>query len=309
MSKNNNLLDRIPVLNWPIHIARKIRIPGLEGMTLYDLSETYVLGIAQGAFSARASAISYSFFMAIFPFLLFVLNLIPFIPIENFQSEFLEFVIELLPPQAVSSFETIFKEIALQGNSGLLTVAFVSSLIFMSNGINAVFNGFERSYHTDFNRGFFRQYAISLVVSIMLTIFLLTMVIVAGYVEYVLEELRKTNFMSETGQGGTLVFVRYVIVIILTYIFVAVLYYFGTRDGRLTRFFSIGATVTTVLIILLSVLYGVYIDNFTSYNEIYGSIGALLILMIYIWLNSNILLLGFELNASLRKLKAQNLNT
>ncbi|MEP2404892.1 MAG: YhjD/YihY/BrkB family envelope integrity protein, partial [Nonlabens ulvanivorans] len=79
--------------------------------------------------------------------------------------------------------------------------------------------------------------------------------------------------------------------------------------GRQSRFFSIGATVTTILIVLLSVLYGIYIDNFTSYNEIYGSIGALLILMIYIWLNSNILLLGFELNASLRKLKAQNLNT
>ncbi|EAS18887.1 YihY/virulence factor BrkB family protein [Nonlabens mediterrranea] len=309
MSKTKDLLDRIPVLRWPVNIANKIRIPGLEGMTLYDVAETYIIGIAQGAFSARASAISYSFFMAIFPFLLFVLNLIPFIPIENFQNEFLEFVIELLPAQAVSIFDQIFKEIALQGNTGLLTIAFVSSLIFMSNGVNAVFNGFERSFHTDFNRGFFRQYAISLAVSVLLTIFLLIMVIVTGYVEYLLEELRKSNIMSETGQGETLVFVRYLIVIILTYIFVAVLYYFGTRDGRQTRFFSIGASVTTVLIVLLSVLYGVYIDNFTSYNEIYGSIGALLILMIYIWLNSNILLLGFELNASLRKLKAQNLNS
>lgn len=309
MSKSNKLIDRIPVLNWPIKLAHRIKIPGLEGMTLYDLAETYVIGIAQGAFSARASAISYSFFMAIFPFLLFVLNLIPFIPIKNFQNEFLEFVNELLPAQAVSLFDTIFKEIALQGNSGLLTVAFVSSLIFMSNGVNAVFNGFEGSYHTDFNRGFFRQYAVSLAVSIMLTVFLLTMVIVAGYVEYLLEQLRKTNIMSASDQGGTLVIMRYLIVIILTYIFVAVLYYFGTREGRLSRFFSIGSLVTTVLVILLSVLYGVYIENFTSYNEIYGSIGALLILMIYIWLNSNILLLGFELNASLRKLKAQNLNT
>ncbi|MGJ8684305.1 MAG: YihY/virulence factor BrkB family protein [Nonlabens sp.] len=309
MSKKKTLLERIPVLNLPIILAKKIRIPGLEGMTLYDVAETYILGIAEGAFSARASAISYSFFMAIFPFLLFVLNLIPFIPIKNFQNEFLEFINELLPAQAVSMFDTIFKEIALQGNSGLLTIAFVSSLIFMSNGVNAVFNGFERSYHTDFNRGFFRQYAVSLAVSIMMTIFLLIMVIVAGYFEFLIEELRKSDIMSESGHGGTLILMRYIIVIILTYIFVAVLYYFGTKDGRQSKFFSIGATVTTILIILLSVLYGVYIENFTSYNEIYGSIGALLILMIYIWLNSNILLLGFELNASLRKLKAQNLNT
>lgn len=309
MSQNNNLLNRIPILNKVVEWSHKIKLPGLEGMSLYDVAETYVVGIAQGAFGARASAISYSFFMALFPFLLFTLNLIPFVPIDNFQNEFLEFVNNLLPAQAVTIFETIFKEIALQGNSGLLTIAFISSLIFMSNGVNAVFNGFERSYHIELNRGFFRQYVVALGVSVMLTLFLLIMVAVTGYIEYILEELRSRDIMSTNGGGTAYVVIRYAVLIFLTYIFVATLYYTGTRDGRNTKFLSIGATVTTTLIILLSLLYGVYIDNFTSYNEIYGSIGALLILMIYIWLNSNVLLLGFELNASLRKLRAQNLNS
>jgi membrane protein len=302
-------LQHIPVFKQIVFLFKKIRVPGLGGMSLFDLLETYIVGIAKGAFSARASAISYSFFMALFPLLLFILNLIPFIPIENFQSEFIEFVNGLLPSQAVSSFETIFKEIATQGNTGLLTIAFLSSLIFMSNGVNAVFNGFERSYHTDINRGFFRQYAVSLLVSVVLSVFLLVMVAVAGYMEFLLDELRNRSIVSATNEGTLYIIIRYVVLIILTYIFVATLYYTGTKDGRNSSFFSMGATLTTILVILLSLLYGVYIDNFTRYNEIYGSIGALLILMIYIWLNSNILLLGYELNASLRKLKAQNLNT
>jgi membrane protein len=85
----------------------------------------------------------------------------------------------------------------------------------------------------------------------------------------------------------------------------ATLYYFGTKEGRQTRFFSIGALLTTLLIILTSYLFGIYIENFSRYNELFGSIGALLILLFYLWLNSNILLLGYELNATLRQLRNQ----
>jgi len=102
MAQTSNLLNRIPILNKIVEWSHKIKLPGLEGMSLYDVAETYVVGIAQGAFGARASAISYSFFMALFPFLLFTLNLIPFVPIDNFQNEFLEFVNNLLPAQAVT---------------------------------------------------------------------------------------------------------------------------------------------------------------------------------------------------------------
>jgi membrane protein len=276
-------------------------------MTAYDLWETYSMGIVQGAFTLRASAISYSFFMAIFPFILFMLNLIPFVPVDNFQVQFLEFVNGLLPAQAAGSFDNIFREIALQQNKGLLTIAFITSLFFMSNGVNAIFDGFERSFHSSFNRNMLRQYFISVGVSLMLSIFLLISIALTGVVEYWISVLRAQDFMTQSSTEIGLIIVRYVILIFLLYVFVATLYYTGTKEGRQTRFFSIGSVVTAILILLFSYLYGLYIDNFSSYNEIYGSIGALLILMVYIWLNANILLLGFELNASLRSLKARNL--
>jgi membrane protein len=309
MSKLKKILKRIPVISWIVAVSSRARLPGFEGMTAYDLWETYSMGIVQGAFTLRASAISYSFFMAIFPFILFTLNLIPFVPIDNFQVRFLEFVNGLLPAQAAGSFDNIFKEIALQENTGLLTIAFITSLFFMSNGVNAIFDGFERSYHSSFNRNMIRQYFISVGVSLMLTIFLLIAVVMTGVVEFWIYELRAQNFMTESSTEFWLNILRIVTFIILLYTFISVLYYTGTKEGRESRFFSIGGVLTCVLIIISSYLYGIYIENFSSYNEIYGSIGALLILMIYIWLNSNILLLGFELNASLRSLKARNLKT
>lgn len=92
----------------------------------------------------------------------------------------------------------------------------------------------------------------------------------------------------------------------MLYIATATLYYFGTKEGRHSKFFSIGALFTTLLIILTSYLFGIYIENFSQYNKLYGSIGALLILLFYLWLNANILLLGYELNATIRLLKRKN---
>jgi membrane protein len=107
-----------------------------------------------------------------------------------------------------------------------------------------------------------------------------------------------------TGTDITLLGIgSYVFFIAMIYCIVATLYYYGTKDGKQSRFFSAGAVMTTALILLTTYLFGIYIDNFSNYNELYGSIGALLIMMLYIWLNSNLLLLGFELNASLQKLK------
>ena len=89
----------------------------------------------------------------------------------------------------------------------------------------------------------------------------------------------------------------------MVYLATAILYYFGTKEGKASSFFSIGALFTTLLIVLTSYFFGIYIENFSQYNKLYGSIGALLILLLYLWLNSNILLLGYELNATIRRLK------
>jgi membrane protein len=295
-------LKKIPVLGWLTRKSKGIILPGMDGLSLYDLWELYTVGIAKGAFSTRASAISFDFFMAIFPFLLFLLNLIPFIWfIEDFQLKLIDFIDRFLPPQTAGFFNDIFYDIANTPRAGLLSFVFILSVYLMANGINGVFTGFKSSYHTHIVRGFWRQYIVATGVSVIVALLLLITVIATVYLTYMIENLWEFElFQNSAAWVNT---ARYLVFVVMIYIGVATMYFFGTREGRKSRFFSVGALFTTLLIMLTTFLFGVYITNFSSYNELYGSIGALLILMVYIWLNANILLLGFELNAVLNRMR------
>jgi len=300
MAGKNVFLSKLAqISNWWETKTKKIILPGLDGLSFYDLWEIYSGGIIEGTFSTRASAIAFSFFMALFPFLLFILNLIPYINfIDDFQLQFLIFMDSLLPPNTSEFFNDIFLDIANNPRGGLLSIAFILSIFLMTNGVNAIFTGFEFSYHTSHNRSIVRQYIVAVGISIILALILLLTVILVVYLNYVVND-----FNGMDSNESSPVFVKYAAFILLVYIAVSTLYYFGTKEARQARFFSIGAIFTTILIAATTYFFGVYIENFSTYNELYGSIGALLILMVYIWLNSNILLLGFELNASLIKMK------
>ena len=302
-------LDKIPILNLLVRLLKKIKLPGLEGLSLYDLMELYITGIVKGALTTRASAIAFSFFTAIFPFLLFILIVIPYIPVENFQAEFLAFLESFLPPQTSDFFfKSIFENISdNSSHGGLLSSVFVLSILLMANGISAIFSGFESSYHEQLTRNVFKQYLYALGVALILAFLLILTVAIFGYFEiYVIDNLYDSLQKKGYAIGSYVIWVtlaKYMFFIIMVYLTTATLYYFGTKEGKSSRFFSIGALFTTLLIILISYLFGIYIVKFSKYNELYGSIGALLILLFYLWLNSNIILLGYELNASLNRLK------
>ena len=316
MSKDiEEKIDKIPILNWLAKFLKEIKLPAFEGLSLYDLMEMYIFGIFKGAISTRASSIAFSLFLALFPLLIFLITLVPFIiPYvsignENFDSQFLIFLESFLPSATSDYFGDIYQQIKDQKRGGLLSSAFLFSIFLMANGVNAIFGGFENSYHVELTRNFFRQYMYALMVGLILSILLIVGAVAYVYVEfYILDYLSvwaaKTRGYDLTendivgAQLGKVIFF-----IILSYFTTAILYYFGTTEGRQAKFFSIGALMTTLLFMLTSYLFGVYVEKFARYNELYGALGGLLILMVYIWLNSNILLLGFELNASLNSLR------
>lgn len=297
-SLEQKILD-LPVIRGIVDLMKKVRLPGFEGLTLFDLMELYVRGIVKGALTYRASAISFSFFMALFPFLLFILNLLPYVPIPDFQVEFLDLLESLLPPKTVAYFDNIISDIIHNQRGGLLSSTFILSVFLMGNGVNAIFDGFESSYHTDINRALVRQYLVSTAVALLLAFILLFAVVGFVYLQY----LRIVE--PSEGAGGVvgIQLAKALFFIFIAYILTSTLYYYGTAEGKESPFFSAGALLTTVLSVITTFLFGIYIEYFALYNELYGSIGALLILMLYIWLNANLLLLGYELNAVLRKLK------
>tara|TARA_X000000368_G_scaffold232214_1_gene183424 strand:- start:551 stop:1480 length:930 start_codon:yes stop_codon:yes gene_type:complete len=285
------------------YFFKLIKIPGLNGLSLYELTKIYIEGIINGTLTARAGSISFSFFMALFPFLLFILNLIPFIPIDDLDTIVFNFIELLLPKETHLFFSDIFLDIQSQQRKGLLSSVFILSIFLTANGVNSIFISFEESYNVELTRNFFKQYFLSVCVGILLGLFLLFAVVVFIYYEiYILQNLKTflPNEINSIRLGQTFFF------ILLTYFSISILYYFGTLEGKIQKFFSPGALMTTLLIVISAYVFGVYIEKFSNYNQLYGSIGALLIFMLFCWINSILLLLGFELNASLNKLKNQS---
>ncbi|VXA95980.1 Ribonuclease BN [Flavobacterium sp. 9AF] len=298
-------LGKIPIIKNLVAFSKKITFTSLQGLSLYDIVELYLLGILKGTFSYRASAVAFSFFMALFPFALFILNLIPYIPIENFQQDFLIFVEKGVPPNTYDAIELIIKDIMNTSYKSLLSSGFILSIFLMTNGVNAILGGFEMSAHITITRGFFRQYFIALAISIALSLILIITVASIVIFEVVIQKIKVQGFISN--DVYLIELGRYLFVILMILITTSILYKYGTTETKKIAFISYGAVFTTLLIVVSSYVFGVYVEKFARYNELYGSIGTLLVLMFYIWINCMVLLLGFELNATINKLKRKNL--
>lgn len=302
-----NKLMKIPVLKQLVSFGKSIILPWLHGLSLYDLLELYVIGIVEGAVSYRAAAIAFSFFMALFPFTLFILNLIPFIPIVGFQNDFMDFVHQSLPPTTFDAVSKIINDILHNSHSGLISTGFFMAIFLMANGVNAILGGFESSHHVTLKRKFFSQYFISLALSILLSLLLIITVAAIVIFEVFIQKSKIQDVLSDS--IPLIEMGRYIFLILMILITTSLLFKFGTKQEKKRSFFSIGAVLTTILIILSSYFFGIWVVKFSKYNELYGSIGTLLIVMFYIWINSMILLLGFELNASIQYLiKKSNQN-
>ena len=308
MSKEiEDKLEKIPVLNVLVRFGKKIKIPGLQGMSLYDVLEMYIIGIVEGALTTRAGGIAFSFFMAVFPFMLFILTLIPYIPIDGFPEGLFSFIKDILPPQTFEAVDLVLNDILNNQYGGLLSFGFLLSIFLMTNGVNAIFGGFEYSYHVKEMRNIFRAYFISLGVSLLTSLFLIVTIILVILYQVALTKINENGWLN-TDDLNLFYYGRGFLFLVMIFTIVSLLFRYGTKQGKETRFFSGGAILTTILSLCTFYLFGIYVVKFAQYNQLYGSIGTLLILMLFVWLNSIILLLGFELNASLYSLRLRNKN-
>ena len=284
------------LINNFFNFLRKIKFKSLYGFSLYELFRLYLTGLLKGSITARAGSISFSFFMAFFPFLLFVLNLIPFFPIENFDQIFLDLIESLIPKESSNFFHEIFIDINSKKRTGLLSTTLFLSIILIGNGVNSIFSGFSDSYHIEFSRNFIKQYLYAVMVGLILVLVVLFATIFSIFFDFLItKNIVIISFIF--------FLLKYVFLILIALVSFSSLYFFGTIQGRNLKFFSPGSVMTTLLLLLSTYFFGVYIDNFSNYNELYGSIGAVIIMMLFIWVNSISLLLGFELNVVIYKMK------
>lgn len=295
-------LNWMPVVTF-LNITKKIILPGFDGMPLYNVADFFIRGLKKGALQTRASALSFDFFLAIFPAIIFVFTLIAYIPVDGFQDQLLLLLSDLMPENAYEATRTTMEDILTHQRSGLLSVGFIVALYFSTNGVNAMMQAFNRTYHTIETRPPLIQRLYAILITVILSVLTFTAILLIIFGQKTINFLAERGFIKEDFIYYLLTSGQWLVIIALIFFAFSFLYYFGPSRKTRFKFFSAGSAVATFLTILASLGFSMFIDNFGQYNKLYGSIGVLIVILLWIRFNSLILLIGFELNASIDNAK------
>jgi len=280
--------------------ARRTSLPGLGGVPLYYIVRFFYRELMTEDVALRANAIAYSFFIGIFPSLLFLLALLPYMPVEyNIFFILKDSMKGILPGTAEDWIFSLIDDLN-EPRGGLLSIGALLALYFGSNGMMMLIKGFEKNYPQSYNkRNIFQKRLVAIKLTLMMMALLIVsmVLIVLGqqWLPYLFDFLQFNEFVRIA-----LDILRYLIVLLLFYFFISFIYRYGPAFRVKSGFFTPGAYLATILSILSSVAFSWYVNNYGRYNQLYGAIGTLIVIMAWLQINASILLIGYELNASIR---------
>lgn len=280
--------------------TKKIVLPGFDNVPLYEVGNFFIKGILRGSVSIRAAAFSYNFFMALFPAIIFLFTIIPYIPIPGFQDELLQLMQDFFPKATYAAVEDTVFDIIKRPRGGLLSLGFVLALYFATNGIHSLMIAFNQTFHSFETRSWIKVRLTSIVLVFILSflLFIAIVLIIIGpiFIDFVADNLG----IRDSFVYYLIIAAKWIVTVALLFFAYSFLYYFAPARKSRFRFISAGSTLATVLTIFTSIGFNYYVNNFAQYNSLYGSIGTLIIIMVWIYFNAMIVIVGFELNASIR---------
>lgn len=276
-----------------------------ENVSLYTILSIFFTKVNKDDIFERANGVAFNFTLAIFPAIIFLFTLIPFLSNFNFVSqvdlrfEIMEFMEEVMPESMYEVAASTIVDIISKQRGGLLTFGFLFAFFMATNGMLSLMTAFNRCYKTSDKRGYLKTRLVATILTIILALVLIIAIIFLGVGQIALhymEGILRGNYILYL-----LILLRYVILFLIFYVAISFIYHYAPAITIRWRFFSIGSLLAAFLCILISFAFSYYISTFSTYNRLYGSIGALMGLMIWFYLLSIALLLGFELNASIDK--------
>ncbi len=280
--------------------VRRASLPGFDRIPIYEVFSFFFKGIKNGALTIRASAVAYSFFLAIFPAIIFFFTLIPHIPIPNFQAELMNTLENLLPENVFSTIRQTVEEIVTRKRFDLLSVGFFAALFFSSGGVAGLITAFNATFHHMESRSWINKQMISLLLVFIFCALMAIAVILIIFSGSFISFLQRKEILQNPVLISLLQNGKWIIILVFTFLSISSLFYLAPARKQKYRFLSPGSTLASLFVILTSVGFSAYINNFGQYNKLYGSIGTLIALLIWLFINSLVLLIGFELNVSIK---------
>lgn len=294
------LFERTP-LAYPIAWSKRLILPGFDGFPLYEVLRFFFNGIGKGAIVMRASAVAFKFFLALFPAILFLFSLIPFIPVDGFQEELLLELQLLMPGDAYQLISETAEGIVVEERGALLSIGFLLTLYFATNGISALLRAFNLSPYVSHTRNYFIRRLLAAGVFVIIILLVLTGVGLILFGQYLMNYLIENVWDLGDAAAVIIQSSKWLVIIGLIYLAISILYTLGNSMKTRWKFFSAGSSLATVSVIILSLAFSYYVNHFGNYNKFYGSIGTLIVLMLWIYYNCIILLIGYDLNDSIQQ--------
>ena len=294
------------ILKWRIRLQLKARVLkkihfGSKNKNLYDVIRIFIQQLKKDDINERAGSMAFSYTIALFPLLLFLLNLIPylqdFFPMVT-TSNILFFVEGIMPVEVYESISSTLLDIISRPRQSLLSLGFFFALFASTQGVISMMNSFNSVYKTKENRGWLtaRAIAMTIVLILVITVIAASTIMIVGNLW--IETLEKTQLFS----SGFAIFLfntlKFFILLAVFYLTSAFIFRFAPAIHDKWHFFSTGAQLAGLLITLSFYGFIFYLENFSSYNKLYGSIGTIIALMLWLYLTSVIVLVCFEVNVS-----------
>jgi membrane protein len=292
-----NYLDRFKLWKQFTSILDRI-VVGKHKTSLYDLLKIFLISLTKDDILERAKAITYNFTLAIFPGIIFLFTLIPYIPIPNLQDTIMSFF-EELDLVMIEQVRSTVEDIISKPRGDLLSFGVIFAVYLATNGMLSLITNFNYFYKTKFTRGFFKNYLVAFVLTILLILIMtLAMGLLIGG-QLVLDFLLDIGILNQDFLFIMIITLRFLILFIIFQLMISIIYYLGPSVEKKWHFMNTGSVIATLLCIGSSYLFSYYLTNFASYNKFYGSIGAVIAFMIWLYLLSVILLLGFVINVTI----------
>ncbi|MBB6610907.1 YihY/virulence factor BrkB family protein [Pontibacter sp. Tf4] len=270
--------------------------------SVYEVADVLLGELRLDSITKRASYMAFNFTLATFPTIIFLFTLIPYFPSIlslDLGESILDFLADFMPAEMYSVAYGTIEDIVNKPRGGLLSFGFLFALVLSTNGIMSLMDAFDKKYHTFYKRTYLKKRLIATILTAALSLILLLAVAAIFFGQWILDALVFYEVVTESYTYTLIVILKYVAIILLFLLATSLIYYYVPAIEDKWPFFSAGAVVATGLIFLVSMIFSMYISAFDTYNKFYGSIGALIGLMIWLDFVSMILILGFEINVSM----------
>lgn len=275
-------------------------LPGFEQVPVFDVILKFLDEIKSDNITTRASSISFFFILAFFPTVIFLFSIFPYVPIPNFQQNLMLYLESVIPKNVFLVMQqTIFDIVGADKSSSLVSINFLMALFISSNGVNSILKAFDKMNHTFKKRNFIEKKIIAFKILFLISfqLILSVILIIKGkeFISFILNLLHTDSRWIKV----SLNILKNVIILASTFNLYALIYYFGPASTEKYKYFSVGATFATIVSTIFSYIFSIYTNYLNNFNMLYGSLGIIIVIMLWINVNALVLLFGFELNHSI----------